>query len=113
MILGIGVPDPATGSSFLPPAAAIPQESHLSRAFLQAARPLPKLHDLCLNCDPPPDRYSHCLRICAATTAALYPPTSTLSILGRRSSSAHQRYIMLHRNEILSAQTTMNSGTTR
>lgn len=71
-----------------------------------------KLRDLCLSCGLPPERYSpHSLRIGAATTAALHLPTSTLKSLGRWSSSAYQRYVRLHKKEILSAQKLMSSCT--
>ena len=58
------------------------------------------------------ERYSlHSLRFGTAATAALHLPTMTLKSLGRWSSSAFQRYIRLHKKEILSAQKLMSSCT--
>lgn len=71
-----------------------------------------KLRDLCLSCCLPPERYSpHSLRIGTATTAALHLPTSTLKSLGCWSSSAYQRYVRLHKKEILNVKELISSCT--
>ncbi|CAB1433107.1 unnamed protein product [Pleuronectes platessa] len=68
------------------------------------------LHDLVRSCGLPPEHYSpHSLRIGAATTAALHLPAATLKSLGRWSSSAYQRYVRFHKEDILQAQKIMSS----
>ena len=72
-----------------------------------------KLRELCLSCGLPPEVYTpHSLRIGAATTAALFVPSSTIKSLGRWSSEAYVRYIRFSKPEILQAQRLMsNQGT--